>query len=322
MGAVIASFLEMSGPEILLNLAEPFLYAYIHYYLLRKLLDNRINNYALIAIALSYTLWFILRPHELLGTSYHLWMNIFINVWTQCIVIFLYKGKYWRKIIVWWYFGTISEICQAVAYVPILLIQAANGFYGEWSVVVSLTDTNVLLKSLHILSYLALFLYIGSMSVKIWRGILMEKFQPFYLLLLLLPLGQKAALSLVVHPGMGDWVFGIMLAFISDTELIYNILSLFGIGVCLVIDIAILFYALSHEKRAAIEAELNETKRVMELEQARFAEVEKRGEELAKIRHDLNNQLMSVIQLVRVGEDSAAKDMLDALAAEVNRGAE
>jgi sensor histidine kinase regulating citrate/malate metabolism len=56
----------------------------------------------------------------------------------------------------------------------------------------------------------------------------------------------------------------------------------------------------------------------MELEQARYGEVEKRSEELAKIRHDFNNQLASIIQLVRTGEDGAAQEMISALTNEIN----
>ena len=36
-----------------------------------------------------------------------------------------------------------------------------------------------------------LFLLLGYLSLAIWRGILMRKFQPFYIFLLALPLGVK-----------------------------------------------------------------------------------------------------------------------------------
>jgi hypothetical protein len=40
---------------------------------------------------------------------------------------------------------------------------------------------------------------------------------------------------------------------------------------------------------------------------------------MARIRHDLNNQLMSVIQLTRSGQSATATEIMDALTGELNR---
>jgi len=45
--------------------------------------------------------------------------------------------------------------------------------------------------------------------------------------------------------------------------------------------------------------------------------VERRREELARIRHDFNNQLASIGQLIRSGEESSAQDMIAALTGEI-----
>jgi hypothetical protein len=168
-------------------------------------------------------------------------------------------------------------------------------------------------------TYISFFLLLGFLSLIIWRGILMRKFHPFYLLFFALPMGQIYSLSRVIHPNMGDLFFGILSIFVDDVTAAYNILSLFGITISLVASAAILYYVLSQDKRTAIDAELKETKRVMELEQARYCEMERRSEELAKIRHDFNNQLASIVQLVNAGEDSTAKEIISALMNEINR---
>ena len=147
----------------------------------------------------------------------------------------------------------------------------------------------------------------------------MQKFHPFYMLFFALPMGQVYSLANVIHPNMGDWFFGILYGFVADVQTAYIILSLFGLSISLIASIAVFIYIFTHDKRAAIEAELHETKRVMELEQARHSETEKRREELEKVRHDFNNQLASVIQLVRVGEDSTAQGIISALTNEINR---
>lgn len=112
---------------------------------------------------------------------------------------------------------------------------------------------------------------------------------------------------------------GVMQFFIEDLALFNLMFALFGIVTCLVADVAILYVILSQEKRAVIEAQLEESRQEAELQEAYIRQVEKKGEELAKIRYDLNNQLMAIIQLARTGEKGTAKQMIDALTGELNR---
>ena len=319
MGAIIKNLLEQGFPGLLFSFAVPFSHAFIIYYFMRKLLQNRLNIYALIAMALINALWFNLRSPELFGTSYHLIMNIFINAYTYFIVIFLYRGKFWKKLIVWWYFEIIKTLCQAVAYVPVLLYHSGRGFDGQWAYVVSSVEADNALRLLHLGAFIPLFVLMGFLSLTIWRRILMQKFHPFYLLFFTLPVGQMYSLSRVIQPSMGDWFFGILSAFVKDVETAYNILALAGMSFGVAASIAILYYLCSHEKREAIEVELWETKREMELEQARYAEVERRSEEMAKIRHDFNNQLASIIELVKAGEGGTAQKIISALSSEINQ---
>ncbi|MDL2293940.1 hypothetical protein LJC60_04830 [Ruminococcaceae bacterium OttesenSCG-928-D13] len=310
-----------AGPlAIFLSFFEPFIMTFLVYWFMRELLPNRFNIYLLVAISLIYAVWFNLREPKLLGTRYHLLMNIFVNVLTYFIFIFLFKGKFWKRVLVWWYFDTIKMMCQTVSFVPFLLYHTGQGYRDGWPEATSYVESDALLKMLYLMVFLSLFLLLGSLSQKIWRGLLLQKFQPFYLLYLILPLGLKYSLAQVVRPNMGDVFFMLISRFIDDAATAYLVLSLLGIVACLVADAVILYYVFSHEKRAVIEAELQVSRREMELEQARFREVEEKGEELAKIRHDLNNQLMSVIQLARVGENAAAREMIDALAEEINQG--
>ena len=116
---------------------------------------------------------------------------------------------------------------------------------------------------------------------------------------------------------MGDVFFGIAFFFVGDVELSYRMLSIFGASISLVAFIVLFYYILSHDKRAAIEAELTETHRVIELEQAHYFELEQKSEEMAKIRHDFNNQLAIISRLIRSGEDSSARDMISTLSKEI-----
>ena len=79
----------------------------------------------------------------------------------------------------------------------------------------------------------------------------------------------------------------------------------------------LLVYTVSQEKKTALEEELRETRHAMELEQSHYHKLEQKREELAKIRHDFNNQLASISQLVRTGEEGVAEDMIQTLAKEI-----
>jgi signal transduction histidine kinase len=58
---------------------------------------------------------------------------------------------------------------------------------------------------------------------------------------------------------------------------------------------------------------------VMGLEQAYAQEVKSRRENFIKIRHDFNNQLATIGQLIRNGEDSSSKNMIEALSREIRQ---
>jgi uncharacterized membrane protein len=319
MDAVTAGLLQRGASDLFVSFAKPFLFELFVYVLMAKLLPNRLNVSALIGLAFVYAVWINLRNPALLGTKYHFWMNMFINIFTWCIILFLFKGKIWKKLMIYWYYDIVKTLCEAVAYIPFLLYAVRGGNYGTWTEITASAEAGVLPKLLYMLFCLAAFLLLGFLSLAMWRRLLLKKFQPFYLLFILLPMGQRYALSRVYRPNMGDWFLGILINFIDDIETIYDILSLFGIAVSLIAAVAVLYYVLSYDKRAAAETELRDAKRMMELEQARYAEMEQRSEEMAKIRHDFNNQLSSIIQLVRAGEDGTAREIITALTGEINR---
>lgn len=319
MDVIVASILEKDAPNLLLSLADSFFHQFTVFYFMRKLLPNRLNIFALSVLALVYSLWFNLATPAFFGTTYHFWMNIFVNSLTWFVIIFQFHGKVWSKVMTYWYFDMLKTMCQTASYVPIMLYRMNLGFDGGWSEIRASVSSDYVQKLVCLSVLIFMFLFLGHMSLKIWRGLLLQKFQPFYLLFLILPFGQKYSFARVFIPGMGDVIFGVMINFIGDVGTIYQMLALFGIFACIVADIAIVFFIYSHDKKAAAEAELQEAKRVMELAQAEYDEVEKQGDELAKIRHDFNNQLMGVIQLVAVGENTAAEEIIDALSGEINR---
>ena len=322
MDAIIMSWIDMGAINLIYSFAAPFLYAFLTYWFMWKMIPSRLNIYTLIALALVYALWSNLRQPDLFGTNYHLWMNIFINALTQFTIIFLFRGKYWQKLLIWWFFELMKTMCQAIAYLPVILYFGHRGHRPEWSELVSSLEADPALRFIHLLTFLAICLLLGSLSTRILRGGHMRKFNTFYIVIVTLTMGHVYSLSRVIHPNMGDVFFGTLIRFVPDVATAYDILALSGIAAGFLASVALFYYIASLEKKAAVEARLLEGKRTMELEQSHYHDITRRNEELAKIRHDFNNQLASVIQLARTGEMEAAQELIDALRDEINPDAE
>lgn len=90
-------------------------------------------------------------------------------------------------------------------------------------------------------------------------------------------------------------LWGMFYTYISDANGLFCC-------VCMVLaggaTIALLHYVVSLENKAALEEELRDTRHRMALEQAHYKAVEVRQEELARIRHDFNNQLAAISLLI------------------------
>jgi hypothetical protein len=315
---VLTGSYESNILGLLASFGRPFFFELILYYYMHKLLPSRLNRYTLIALAFIYSVWYNLRKTELYATNYHLWMNVFINVFTFSILLFMFQGKFWRKFIIYKYFEIIHLMCETMAFVPFFLYYDSLGYRNKWSELTNVIKSDDILSLIYMIAIVVLFLILGFLSSRIWRRLSMQKFHPFYLLFIALLTGQMYSLSNVVHPGMGDWYFGIACMFVADVELAYRILAVFGVAVSLISSVALFFCILFYDKRISVEKRLQESRRVMKLAQARYEDIESQSEELTKIRHDFNNQLASITQLIRFGEEGAARELLDSLGAEID----
>lgn len=320
MSAVFKDWIGSGTLNVIISFSRPFFATLLGYWFMRKLLPSRLNVFALIAVSFIYALWANLRSIELYGTNYHLWMNIFINALTFAILIFLFKGRFWKRLIVYWYFEIIQLMCETISFVPLFAYYSIRGNHGSWSEMISYVNSNQVVRLLYVIAGILLFLLLGLLSVKVWRRILMGRFHPFYLLFIALPIGQMYSLSNVVHPGMGDLFFGIAYILTTDAEFSYKALAAFGALASLIAAIALFCYIVTHDKRAAIEAELQKMKRDMEMEQEHRRDIEQQSEKMEKIRHDFNNQLASIIALANSGEGETAQEMLSELSEEIGEG--
>ncbi len=73
------------------------------------------------------------------------------------------------------------------------------------------------------------------------------------------------------------------------------------------------------EKKAALEREVSSLKYARQLEEQHFKQIEEKRYEVAKIRHDINNQLIAIRSMMRDGHIEQADEMLGTLETRVAR---
>jgi len=82
-------------------------------------------------------------------------------------------------------------------------------------------------------------------------------------------------------------------------------------------NLVLLRILFSNTEKKALESRLLKLEQIHEMERARFESIETRQYELAKVRHDFNNQLITAYRLVEQKKHAEAAGMLDALTNEL-----
>lgn len=81
----------------------------------------------------------------------------------------------------------------------------------------------------------------------------------------------------------------------------------------LVADIVYLYFMADLEKKAVLELEVNSLKYARQLEEQHFKQIEEKRYEVAKIRHDINNQLASIKSMVHSRHIEQAEELIGEL---------
>ena len=252
-----------------------------------QLLPNRLNAWKIAALSLGLSITVLKYQMNWHSKSFMLYNLVFLFI-TLTLPMFFYQGKLWKRYMVFASFMILLTLCDAMG--GTILSFHYGGIDAVFSDTIPLLIYNVFTVSLYMI--------FGAAAVFTWRMIGTRKFQPFFLLFFILPIGQL----IMVY------------SFLFTT---WTVWGLMGILMSLAADLVLLIYTISQEKKTELEEELRETRHTMELEQSHYRDVEQRREELQKIRHDFNNQLASIGRLIRSGEEASAQDMIHALAEEI-----
>ena len=127
--------------------------------------------------------------------------------------------------------------------------------------------------------------------------------------LILFPLAQIFAMICIVadHAGNQDVPQHPVLRSNSTIMLTIAFLTF------LIADAIYMYFISDIEKKALLEQELSSLKYARELEEQHFREIEEKRYEVAKIRHDINNQLAAIRSLVKLGHTEQADELLGEL---------
>ena len=78
-------------------------------------------------------------------------------------------------------------------------------------------------------------------------------------------------------------------------------------------DIFLLIIITRQEEKENIKRELEAARRQAELEKIYYEETDKEREAMAKLRHDYNNLISSILGLIHIGEEAEAENVLNDL---------
>lgn len=197
----------------------------------------------------------------------------------------LYRAVWWKRLLLSFYFTIGSALVEGGVFV----------FFGS--------DLDQIIDGGKLVSYIAdsliLYTFFGILSVLLFRTISMRRFRVFYLLFIIFPM---------------SWLLFIQYAFFPMPDMVFVAATALGFLGCFML----LHYTFEEEKKATLEQELRDIRHTMELEQAHYRAVEERREELARIRHDFNNQLAVIGRLVENGEKEDAGLMIRRIAEDID----
>lgn len=86
----------------------------------------------------------------------------------------------------------------------------------------------------------------------------------------------------------------------------------------LICDVILIYIIYKQREKKQIADEIEAVRFQAEVEKVRYQELEKQRLEMAKIRHDYNNLITSILGLIHMGRETEAEEMLDELIGRMN----
>jgi len=213
------------------------------------------------------------------------------TLWLFLFMLLVCRGKFWKKLL-------LTIVLTAIGGITEFLTLGIFSFAGRNMVEYRYDSLGVIgpLVAIVICALLCSALLIFWK----WKKAEARENHVNFGFFLLLPISQVVLLFGTVYvSAQHGYVFSVFI-FIG---------ALIGVAANLIL-LRMLF---ANAEKNELEHRVRELEQIHEMERARFESIETRQYELAKIRHDFNNQLVAAFRLVEQSKQEEAVGMLDAL---------
>lgn len=221
------------------------------------------------------------------------------NLQTVIMVSFLvifFKDIWWKKALIFILSLGILSISEPLA----MVILSYNGISFSYSF-----DTYEMLMH-QSLTYVITLIFYSIIGI-VWKRVF-DKQNSFNRngIFLVFPLSQLLLF----------WEYPQIM--LSAKDFANVIVLVLGVVTTFIADIISFYVILSDSEKEAMKAQITELNHLREIEQQHFDDIEKQDQMIAKIRHDIRNQLSVISDLVRTKENEQAMEYLSRLLDNVN----
>ena len=203
----------------------------------------------------------------------------------------LLKGYLWQKVL----FVILEVVCSFFAEMCVQIIW--NDKFAQYDTL-SLDMPFMLQMNVYIYMFLTI-LYV--MCLFLWRKIIGKSYDlKVFFLFSVFPVSQILLLS-----SINDKIYtGITAS---------GLVAIMGFLIGIISDVLLLYILLKQQSMQEMKVRIVQMQMAWDAEHAHYEEIESRRNELAKIRHDLNDHFIVIKELLNSGENGKANEMLDTL---------
>lgn len=242
----------------------------------------------LVAVRVPFTvIKFFCNSNALIRTA-----CIFVTMLGMVIYAhFVFKGYLWQKAM----FIILEVVCSFLAEMCVQIIW--NDRFAQYDTL-SLDMPFMLEMNVYIDMFLIIF-YV--MCLFLWRKVLGHGYDlKIFFLFAVFPVSQILLLS-----SINDKIYtGITAS---------GLVAIMGFLIGIISDVLLLYILLKQQSMQEMKVRIVQMQMAWDAEHAHYEEIESRRNELAKIRHDLNDHFIVIKELLNSGENGKANEMLDTL---------
>ena len=203
----------------------------------------------------------------------------------------LLKGYLWQKVL----FVILEVVCSFFAEMCVQIIW--NDKFAQYDTL-SLDMPFMLQMNVYIYMFLTI-LYV--MCLFLWRKVLRKAYDLRVFLLFSVFLVSQ----ILLVSSINDKIYtGITAS---------GVITICGFFIGILSDIMLLYILFKQQSMQEMKVRIVQMQMAWDAEHAHYEEIESRRNELAKIRHDLNDHFIVIKELLNSGENGKANEMLDTL---------